>query len=97
MEEEKKKKKKDKQSEKEKKNHPQKRGRSDADAAAVSVLCFLWIRKLYMLISSLFLIQGGGEKGSKDELEEKVQDIVSTLDLLSISVKLSLHSFPPSC
>lgn len=50
-----------------------------------------------MLISSLFLIQGGGEKGSKDELEEKVQDIVSTLDLLSISVKLSLHSFPPSC
>lgn len=51
---------------------------------------------IYAYIFSL-LIQGGGEKESKDELEEKVQDIVSTLDLLSISVKLSLHSFPPSC
>ena len=51
---------------------------------------------IYAYVFSL-LIQGGGEKGSKDELEEKVQDIVSTLDLLSISVKLSLHSFSPSC
>ena len=51
---------------------------------------------IYAYILSL-VIQGGGEKGSKDKLEEKVQDIVSTLDLLSISVKLSLHSFPPPC
>ena len=51
---------------------------------------------IYAYVFSL-LIQGGGEKGSKDELEEKVQDIVSTLDLLSISVKLSLHSFLSSC
>jgi hypothetical protein len=51
---------------------------------------------IYAYIFSL-LIQGGGEKESKDELEEKVQAIVSILDLLSISVKLSLHSFPPSC
>ena len=52
---------------------------------------------IYAYIFSL-VIQGGGKKGSKDKLEEKkVQDIVSTLDLLSISVKLSLHSFPPSC
>ena len=51
---------------------------------------------IYAYIFSL-LIQGGGEKESKDELEEKVQAIVSILDLLSISVKLSLHSFLSSC